>query len=266
MYPSGVGDALEAGIEQARREAQARWPDVAVTGERFAGELKRRVPDLTPELLSKLCTDDVYLAIACGDGDSPAAAHLERECFVEVDIAAKKLRATDAQAGDMRSVLRKLLFPRGLADFTGRGDLRGYIKVIVTRELIRTINRERKEQPIETVIDRLEVERAPELSVLRARHGADITAALRTALDGLSERDRALLRYSLVDGWTVDQIGELYGVHRATAARWCAAARDALGDRVRAEVASRLEISTEDVDSLIALVRSRIDVSLERIL
>jgi RNA polymerase sigma-70 factor, ECF subfamily len=261
-----VGDSIEQAIDEAHRAARVRWPDVVVDAARFARELSRRVPDLTAEVLAKLCTDDVYLAIACGDGDSPAAVHLERECFVEVDIAAKKLRATGAQTSEMRSVLRKLLFPTGLADFTGRGDLRGYIKVIVTRELIRTINRERKEQPIETVIDRLEVERAPELSVLRARHGADITAALRTALDGLPERDRALLRYSLVDGWTVDQIGELYGVHRATAARWCAAARDALGDRIRNEVASRLEIPTDDVDSLIALVRSRIDVSLERIL
>jgi len=261
-----VGDAVEAAIEQALRAAQARWPGVVVDAARFGGELRRRVPALTPAALANLCTDDVYLAIACGDGDSQAATHLERECFVEVDIAAKKLHATGAQTADMRSVLRQLLFPKGLADFTGRGDLRGYIKVIVTRELIRTINRERKEQPIETVIDRLEVERAPELSVLRARHGADITAALRAALAGLPERDRALLRYSLVDGWTVDQIGELYGVHRATAARWCAAARDGLGDRIRTEVASRLEISTDDVDSLIALVRSRIDVSLERIL
>ena len=259
-------DSVDGAIETAWRAAQARWPDVLVEEARFAGELRRRAPDLTPDVLAKLCTDDIYLAIACGDGNSPAAAHLERECFVEVDIAAKKLRASDAQAAEMRSVLRKLLFPTGLADFTGRGDLRGYIKVIVTRELIRTINRERKEQPLETVIDRLEVERAPELSVLRARHGADIAAALRTALDGLPERDRALLRYSLVDGWTVAQIGELYGVHRATAARWCAAARDALGDRIRAEVASRLEIPVQDVDSLIALVRSRIDVSLERIL
>ena len=259
-------DALEAQIEEARRAARARWPDVTVEPARFASELRRRNAELTTDALAKLCTDDVYLAIACGDGDSRAAAHLERDCFVEVDIAAKKLRATDAQATEMRGVLRKLLFPTGLADFTGRGDLRGYIKVIVTRELIRTINRERKEQPLETVIDRLEVERAPELSVLRARHGADIAAAMRTALEGLPERDRALLRYSLVDGWTVDQIGELYGVHRATAARWCAAARDALGDRIRSEVAARLEIPATDVDSLIALVRSRIDVSLERIL
>jgi len=102
--------------------------------------------------------------------------------------------------------------------------------------------------------------------VIRARYGADIAAGMRAALEALPERERALLRYALVDGWTVDQIGELYGVHRATAARWVAAARDLLADEIRKQVAGRLAIAPHEVVSLIELVRSRIDISLERIL
>ncbi len=264
---------LDAAIETAYRAATSAFPDVVVAPERFAAELLRRLgADVTAELIAESCTDDVYLAIACLDGNDKAAARLERDYFVEADIAARKLRATDDQAAEMRGHLRKILFTTdpdrraALAEFTGRGDLRGYLKVISTRELIRVINRGRKEQPIEPMLDRLEVDRAPELSMLRARHGADIAAAMRDALGKLPERERALLRYSLVDGWSIDQIGELYGVHRATAARWVAAARDQLGDHIRAEVAARLAISKTDVDSLIDVVRSRIDVSLERIL
>ncbi len=268
-----MSDPLASAISAAHATARAAWPDVAVELARFDAELRRRLgPELSVEELAKIVTTDVYLAIACTDGDSRAAAHLEREHFAEVDIAARKLRATDDQAAEMRGHLRGILFTSdgerraALAEFTGRGDLRGYFKVIATRELIRVINRGRKELPIEPMLDRLEIDRAPELSLLRARHGADIAVALRTALAALPERERALLRYSLVDGWTVDQIGEAYGVHRATAARWAAAARDSLGERIRAEVAARLAIDQGDVDSLIALVRSRIDVSLERIL
>ncbi|HEY0252200.1 MAG TPA: helix-turn-helix domain-containing protein, partial [Kofleriaceae bacterium] len=110
------------------------------------------------------------------------------------------------------------------------------------------------------------IERAPELVLLRARHGAEIGNALRTALEQLDDRQRALLRYSLVSGWTVDKIGELYGVHRATAARWVAAARDALGDALRQEAAVRLAIPIDDVDSIVREVHSQIDVSLARIL
>ncbi|HET9988029.1 MAG TPA: hypothetical protein VFQ65_05910 [Kofleriaceae bacterium] len=55
-------------------------------------------------------------------------------------------------------------------------------------------------------------------------------------------------------------------MHRATAARWVAAARDLLAEGIRAEIAGRLAIDPREVDSLIELVRSRIDISLERIL
>jgi RNA polymerase sigma-70 factor (ECF subfamily) len=101
---------------------------------------------------------------------------------------------------------------------------------------------------------------------LRARHGAEIAAALRAAIDLLDERQRALLRYSMVSGWSIDRIGELYGVHRATASRWVAAARDALGEHLRREVSQRLAIPLEDVDSIVRAVHSQIDVSLARIL
>lgn len=268
-----MGAELDGAIAAAHDRARRAWPDVgAIAADRFAAELHRRLgPDLTVAELAELCTDDVYLAIACLAGDPRAGEHLER-CLDEVGHAARKLRATDEQAAEMRGHLRSVLFTvdadrrAGLDTYTGRGNLRGYIKVIATRELIRVINRGRKEQPIEPLLERLELERAPELSMLRAQHGTAIAQALRTALAALPDRDRALLRYSLVDAWSVAQIGELYGVHKATAARWVAAARDALGDRLRSEVAAQVGITPGEVDSLIALVRSRIDVSLERIL
>ncbi|HEY6034821.1 MAG TPA: sigma factor-like helix-turn-helix DNA-binding protein [Kofleriaceae bacterium] len=255
---------MEGAIETAYRAAREAWPDVEVSPERFAAEVARRLPDAAD--LAPYCTRDVYLAIACLDGNERAAVHLETEILGEADRAGAKLRATADQIAELRGHLRRLLFSSALADFTGRGDLRGYVKVIATRELIRVINRARKEQPIDPLLDRLEFDRSPELSVIRARYGADIAAGMRAALDALPERERALLRYALVDGWTVDQIGELYGVHRATAARWVAAARDLLADGIRKQVAGRLEIAPHEVDSLIELVRSRIDISLERIL
>jgi len=89
---------------------------------------------------------------------------------------------------------------------------------------------------------------------------------MRAALAALPEQPRALLRYSVVDGWTVDRIGALYGIHRATAARRVAAAREELGALIRAELAARLAISVDEVDSIVRLVQSRVDVSLERLL
>jgi RNA polymerase sigma-70 factor (ECF subfamily) len=105
-----------------------------------------------------------------------------------------------------------------------------------------------------------------ELGYLRERYRADVDAAMRAGLAALAEQARALLRYSVVDGWSVDRIGALYGVHRATAARRIAAARIQLGAAIRSELAARLAISFGEVDSIVRLVQSRIDVSLERLL
>jgi RNA polymerase sigma-70 factor (ECF subfamily) len=93
-----------------------------------------------------------------------------------------------------------------------------------------------------------------------------IADAIRAALEALEDRPRSLLRWSLVKGWSIDRIAELYEVHRATAARWLSAARDALGEQIRKEVAARLSIPLDEVDSIVRLVQSQIDVSLLRIL
>jgi RNA polymerase sigma-70 factor, ECF subfamily len=270
-------ESLQTAIVGAYTAARAAWPGCTLELARFGDELIRRLgADFDAASLGPICTEDVYLAIACLDGDPTAIGYLERDCLTEVDRAGRKLRATDDQIAEVRGHLRQILFTAepgraaALAGFTGRGDLRGYLRVIATRELIRAINRGRREEPIEELseplLECLDVSRAPELSLLRARHGEAIADALRAALDLLDERQRAVLRYSLVSGWSIDRIGELYGVHRATASRWVTAARDAFGEQLRREVSARLAIPLEDVDSIVRAVHSQIDVSLARIL
>ena len=75
-----------------------------------------------------------------------------------------------------------------------------------------------------------------------------------------------MLRSQTIDGLSIDQIGALYQVHRATAARWVQQAKSSLLDALREELAKRLGESHDACDSVVALVRSRIDLSLERAL
>ncbi len=266
-------EALQTALIAAHAAARAACPGCDVEFSQFASEVVRRLgPGLDPARLSGIHTDDVYLAIACLDGDATAIGVLERDCLSEIDHVARKLRATADQAAEVGGHLRRVLFTAepghapALATFSGKGSLRGYIRASATRELIRAINRARRMAPIEPLLDSLDLSRAPELSLLRARHGETISTALRAALEALDERQRAVLRYSLVAGWSIDRIGELYGVHRVTASRWLIAARNALGDHLRREVADRLQIPLDEVDSIVRLVCSQIDISLARIL
>jgi RNA polymerase sigma-70 factor (ECF subfamily) len=263
--------ALVAGHHAAGRAA---YPDVAVAEAPFAAEVVRRLGEhATRERIARLAGAHLYLAVACAGGDEVAMRHVEDELLGEVDVCAARLRALPAQAADVRAHVRRILFvseparAAAMTSYSGTGDLRGYIRVIATRELIRVINKGRREVGVaDEMLDALSPVQDPELVYLRDHYRADVDAAMRAALEGLAEQPRAILRYSLIEGWSIDRIGTLYGVHRATAARWVTAAREELGEAIRVEVARRLAISVDDVASIVRLVQSRIDVSLARML
>jgi RNA polymerase sigma-70 factor (ECF subfamily) len=271
-------DALRDALVVQWDAARAAWPGIEVAPEQFARELGRRISTHTGEItttaLEATHGGDVYLTIACCDGDVAAITLLDELVGRELRLAASKLRASPDQTSEIHAELRRILLvddgERGAAlrDYAGRGDLRGYVRVSATRALIRAINRGRREIAVDDdeVFDRMLPLDDPEISILRAQYRETVDAALRAALSGLDARSRALLRYQLIDGWSIDQVGKLYGVHRATAARWLVEARELLGASIRNELAARLQIAASEVDSIVRLVQSRVDMSLERIL
>ncbi len=100
---------------------------------------------------------------------------------------------------------------------------------------------------------------APAQRHLRERYAAELGRAISDAMAALTARQRTLLRLAYVDGLSVDVLGRMYAVHRATAARWLAAAPEALFDESRLRVEAALDAG---LTSVIRLVQSQIDVSL----
>src|SRR5206468_1798121 len=86
----------------------------------------------------------------------------------------------------------------------------------------------------------------------------------RSATTPAAPRDRTLLRYQLIDRLTIDEIGTIFKVHRATAARWLSKIRDDLVDRTRSMMADSLGVDTEEAASIVRLVQSQLDVSVVR--
>jgi len=266
--------ALADLLDRHAQVSHDTFPAVTVTDDRFGSELARRLgDDASVERIARVRADHVYLAIACASGDEVAIRLFEAAFLDEIDACAVRVRATPDQASEVRGNLRRILFvsepgrPAALLAYAGKGDLRGYVKVMATRDLIRLVGKGRRELGVDDeVLEKLSPADDPALAYLRDRYRADVDVAMRAALVALAEQPRALLRYSLIDGWSIDKIGTLYGVHRATAARWLTAARDELGAGIRAELARRLAIPVDDVDSIVRLVQSKIDVSMERLL
>lgn len=261
------------GVMGLYERARAAWPDIAhVTYERFGSELVRRHGAGLDTAVAGL-HEDIYLAIGACDGDPAAARACEALASREIDFAASRLRATATQSDDVRSEMRRLLFtsegdrPAAISTFTGRGDLRGYLRVMAARALGRRMERDRREIELDSgVLELLEPALDPEVAMLRDRYRDVVEAAFTAALAELSPRARAVLRFHLVDGWTIDQLGARYATHRSTASRWLVAARDELRTGIRSRLAVQLAITESQVDSIVALVTSRIEVSLDRLL
>jgi RNA polymerase sigma-70 factor (ECF subfamily) len=106
----------------------------------------------------------------------------------------------------------------------------------------------------------------PELDFIRVRYAEPFRKAFAAALEALEPRERTVLKLHLVHRLSIDKIAQVYQVHRATAARWLVDVRERLYDDTRGRLMEQLQLAPRELDSLLALVRSDIDVSVRRIL
>jgi RNA polymerase sigma-70 factor (ECF subfamily) len=105
----------------------------------------------------------------------------------------------------------------------------------------------------------------PELAYFKQHYGAQFRAAFRAAVASLTARERNLLRYSVTDGFGIDQIAAIYHVHRATAARQLRHARRALADATRQRLRVALGVGDRELDSILRVLMSMTDAALQEI-
>jgi RNA polymerase sigma-70 factor (ECF subfamily) len=106
----------------------------------------------------------------------------------------------------------------------------------------------------------------PELDYFKRRYGGMLREALEAVLSRLPDDQRSVLRLHFVDGLTVRAIGKLYRVNASTITRWIAQARAHIMDETRARLRKQLVVDDRELDSILALVESRIDLTLSRVL
>jgi RNA polymerase sigma-70 factor (ECF subfamily) len=255
--------------------------------EEFAAELAARFDGDDEEAArwwDHLHAADLYLACACARGIAGALAAFERTYGEEIARTARRFERPGLAADDLLQRLRTKLFTSAIADeaaggaarppkiaaYTGQGFLQNWVRVTTTRTFIDCC-RWQTEAPEVPLADELlailpEEGADPELGYLKREHAAHFKDAFAEAVTSLASQDRVLLRQHFIDRLTVDQLGALYHLHRATAARRLAKARQALLDGARGALARRLGLPAEDLANLLELVASRLEVSFERLL
>jgi RNA polymerase sigma-70 factor, ECF subfamily len=258
-------------LDDAWRAAREAWRGVDVAFDRFSAHVIQRLPGSTAAdvALARVATSDLYLACACADGDPTALAAFEADVLDVVAPALQRMRVDpDVVSEVAQRIRRNLLVADGkvptIAQYAGRGDLRGWVRVIAVREALALARETRSHQPLsDDALARIVSSDAdPETAYLKATYRDEFRRAFEQAVVELDDRDRLLLRQQFVDGLTIDDIASAYHVHRATAARWLEAARERLATRTRALIRERLGVRSAEVNSILRLIRSRVQVSI----
>jgi RNA polymerase sigma-70 factor (ECF subfamily) len=106
--------------------------------------------------------------------------------------------------------------------------------------------------------------------VSQVRFLVDAEAAFRDALtdslDGLELCDRNMLRFHHFHGLSVDQLADMFCTQRAAVVRQLARIRERVLRDTRRSLAARLQVDKHQLEHLIDLARSRLDLAITRVL
>ena len=265
-------DELRAGWLEARD----KWPTVQVALADFDSYVRARVmlsADGDAVQGAPVRWADLYLACACARGDAPALAAFEGAFAADVNAVIARIDASGLMADEIRQFVRERLFVVGdarlkIAEYSGRGDLRAWLRITATRMALNYRARPEREVPVEA--DALAFlaggTQDPELAYLKRLYAEQFRLAFADAFRGLESRERSLLRYAFAEKLSVEVVGRIYGVHRATAARWIVKAQEALVAELRTTLRGRLGVSELEYESVLRLIESQVDLTVERYL
>ncbi|WP_141333044.1 sigma-70 family RNA polymerase sigma factor [Myxococcus faecalis] len=269
---------LDALLDSWLSIARQAWPDVMLPEEDFLRHVATRLgpSDEPAATLAALPVADLYLACACARGLPTAHAALERHLLPRAASALTRVRGGGLDTAEVLQQLRqRLLVPQGdaeprIAEYQGTGPLAAWLRAAVVRtafNLQRAEGRRARAEEDAEAEGSAWVERGGaggdvELDYLRRRHQQDFREALAGALGSLSPRERTVLRLHVVEGVSLERIGAMYQTHKSTVSRWISQTRRTVLEGARERLAERLQLSADELRSLMRVVHSQLDVSL----
>ena len=267
---------LDELLDRVMERARARWPDVSVPADRFLPFVAERLSDdADPEKeLERINVADLYLACGCVDGDAVAVAVFSANHFPRVERAIAALDVPRTVIEDIKQgIFQKLFVGDGereakICHYAGEGDLGTWIRVVAVRQAIDLLRKEGKEQPLsdEQLPNLVARDEGPELRFLKQRYRTEFKEVFQHTLASLSSKDRNLLRYQVIGELTMEQIASLYKVNRSTVVRWLQKVRKKLLSDTRRELSRRLKIDRTEFESMMRLINSQMNVSIQRVL
>ena len=212
--------------------------------------------------------EECALVVAATQGSVTAQRRLEAEYFARVPAFIASMKLDAARIDDIaQDVRQKLLVgdPPKLLSYVGRGSLAALIRVTATRTAISAL-RKGKHETQELELDRAMGELDPERRHLKDHYRGIFRDSFAAAVQGLETRERNMLRLHFLEGVTLEQLASMYGVHRATVVRQLASIREKVAKGTRGALQSHGAVGARDLESIVDLLKSRFDVSVEGLL
>ncbi len=263
-----VSSELEAALARARTE----WPNLEVPDERFAEVLAARIPaDAEPAVaLRAMQVGDLYLVTACVLGSHAAMTAIQTRFLPAVRRALLQKGLSEDLVSETLQVLLQEVFvggpsapPKALT-FNGQGALKGWLRVVAVRTGLRLA---RKLPPGERAREPASHSALPdpqdlELDYLKRTYADSFRDAFREAFDGLAMEERLLLRQRITHGLSIEQLGQLHGVHASTISRRVTSAREHLVAATREGMMRRLRLGRAEAASIMRLIQSQLDITI----
>jgi RNA polymerase sigma-70 factor, ECF subfamily len=271
-----ASETLEDELVSACARGRAAFPELTVDDQAFVRHLARVVSGGGPggEPLAALAIEDLYLACACLVRCEGAVATFEARHGSTIRGAIARV-VPAAGADEARQRLLEALLVGSetsaakIGSYAGKAPLERWLGVSAQRAALMWLRENRSETKAR---DAAAVEPAagphasPETAYIKERYRGEFETALGDALARLSERERLLLRLTLVKGVSLERVGTMFSVSHSTASRWLAATRERLLDDVKATLGAKLGTSSSELASLAGMVASRLDLSLSALL
>jgi RNA polymerase sigma-70 factor (ECF subfamily) len=257
-------DHAATGVWEAGRRA---WPALELALPDFLGfaSRERPWPDLSDELGA-----DLYLAACCAF-DTPGALQAFRtRMFPVVAHEARPYDGSLPFAEEVYQRLSEVMFvggPDGLPkirQYGGEGPLTKYIATAARRVALRMATKSARFQGEEALVEHFSQIHSQETAILKLQHRDLFNRALAIGLRALSDRERLILRLNLNHRVSTTKLAAMYSVTQPTISRWIQRAARTIFKTVKELVCDELEIDTRELQSLLFLVRSQIEISISQ--
>ena len=231
--------------------------------------MAERLPEAVPvaDSLARVRTADLSLAFSCVRGQPAALHQLDTKFLSQVRVRGASAEHREEVLQQLRA--RLLVAEPGqlskLAQYRGEGPLLAWLQLSAVRIAIEIARKQPSAELQRRAFSDPDLVVDPELDFLKLRYAEHFQRSLDRALSELETGDAALLKLCYLNQTPPSALAAVYGVSTRTVQRRIADVRERILGLTRGYLQAELSLEPNELDSLMALVQSRLHLSLSRL-